>query len=96
MAPVSGVEFVAGEQVNIGFERYGTPGGRAVVLLHGFPYDPRCYDEVATELAREGAEVIVPYLRGFGRRPIARRTPFDRANRPPLRRICVTSSSVSN
>ncbi|OYX95726.1 MAG: alpha/beta hydrolase, partial [Novosphingobium sp. 35-62-5] len=37
-----------------------------VVLLHGFPYSPRAYDEVATILAGHGLHVIVPYLRGFG------------------------------
>jgi pimeloyl-ACP methyl ester carboxylesterase len=37
-----------------------------VVLLHGFPYDPRSYDEVAPALAARGCRVIVPYLRGYG------------------------------
>lgn len=37
-----------------------------MILLHGFPYDPRCFDEVAPPLAAAGYRVIVPYLRGFG------------------------------
>ncbi|MBD0691244.1 alpha/beta fold hydrolase [Streptomyces sp. CBMA123] len=37
-----------------------------VVLLHGFPYDVRAYDEVARLLAGAGREVLVPYLRGYG------------------------------
>ncbi|MFD8706813.1 alpha/beta fold hydrolase [Kitasatospora sp. NPDC059648] len=37
-----------------------------VVLLHGFPYDVRAYDEVARLLADAGREVLVPYLRGYG------------------------------
>ncbi len=37
-----------------------------VILLHGFPYDIRAYDEVAPRLAAAGCRVIVPYLRGYG------------------------------
>jgi pimeloyl-ACP methyl ester carboxylesterase len=36
------------------------------VLLHGFPYDPHAYADVAPRLAAAGARVIVPYLRGYG------------------------------
>lgn len=36
------------------------------MLMHGWPYDPRCYDEVAQRLASAGYRAIVPYLRGFG------------------------------
>ncbi|MEU4117063.1 alpha/beta hydrolase [Kitasatospora sp. NPDC028055] len=51
---------------------YHRTGGRRretdapVILLHGFPYDVRAYDEVARLLAEGGREVLVPYLRGFG------------------------------
>jgi len=45
---------------------YGDPQGWPVVLLHGFPYDPRCWDEIGPELAYAGAHVVAPYLRGFG------------------------------
>ncbi|MFI9158747.1 alpha/beta fold hydrolase [Kitasatospora aureofaciens] len=37
-----------------------------VILLHGFPYDVRAYDEVARLVAEAGREVLVPYLRGYG------------------------------
>jgi len=37
-----------------------------VVLLHGFPYDVRAYDEVAPALAADGCRVLVPFLRGYG------------------------------
>lgn len=63
---MAGIETVRGTQVEIAFERHGDPHGRPVVLLHGFPYDPRCYDEVAARLAASGADVVVPYLRGSG------------------------------
>jgi pimeloyl-ACP methyl ester carboxylesterase len=52
--------------LDVAYERYGDPQGWPVVLLHGFPYDPRCYDEVAGPLAETGADVVVPYLRGYG------------------------------
>ncbi|QXV55729.1 alpha/beta fold hydrolase [Amycolatopsis sp. TNS106] len=52
--------------LEIEYEHAGEEGGPPVVLLHGFPYDVRAYDEVATLLAAGGASVYVPYLRGFG------------------------------
>ncbi|MBY6684848.1 alpha/beta hydrolase [Rhodococcus sp. BP-149] len=64
MAPV--ISAVRAGVLDVAYERYGDPAGRAVVLLHGFPYDPRCYDDVARILAKQGFDVVVPYLRGFG------------------------------
>ncbi|WP_032380282.1 alpha/beta fold hydrolase [Rhodococcoides fascians] len=52
--------------LDVAFDRLGDPSGRAVVLLHGFPYDTRSYDDVARLLAESGYDVVVPYLRGFG------------------------------
>lgn len=40
--------------------------GRPVLLLHGWPDDPRTWDKVAPALQRAGFRTIVPYLRGFG------------------------------
>ncbi len=40
--------------------------GIPVILLHGFPYDPRAYDVVVASLVSAGCRVIVPYLRGYG------------------------------
>jgi pimeloyl-ACP methyl ester carboxylesterase len=57
---------IIGSVVETGYERRGDPAGWAVVLLHGFPYDPRCFDAVADLIAGDGAHVIVPYLRGYG------------------------------
>ncbi len=37
-----------------------------MVLLHGFPYDVRAFDGVVGPLADAGADVVVPYLRGYG------------------------------
>jgi len=52
--------------LDVACEESGAAGGTPVFLLHGWPYDPRCYDEVAPALAAAGCRVIVPYLRGFG------------------------------
>jgi pimeloyl-ACP methyl ester carboxylesterase len=59
-------EVVRAGVLEVAVERHGTPGGPPVVLLHGFPYDPRSFDEVVGPLAATGADVVVPYLRGYG------------------------------
>jgi pimeloyl-ACP methyl ester carboxylesterase len=48
------------------YEESGPADGIAVLLMHGFPYDPRTYDEVVPRLVDSGCRVIVPYLRGYG------------------------------
>ena len=52
--------------LDIAYEESGAADGMPVILLHGWPYDPRCYDAVVPILAQAGCRVIVPYLRGFG------------------------------
>ncbi len=52
--------------LDVTYEESGSADGTPIVLLHGWPYDPRCYDEVIPPLAAAGCRVIVPYLRGFG------------------------------
>src|SRR5580658_9879977 len=52
--------------LDVAYEESGNPDGAPVVLLHGWPYDPRCYDHVVPPLVAAGCRVIVPYLRGFG------------------------------
>ena len=54
------VRFQRTSMLDIAYEEHGPPNGSAIVLLHGFPYDPRCYDAVAPALAAEGYRVIVP------------------------------------
>jgi pimeloyl-ACP methyl ester carboxylesterase len=53
-------------QLNVGYIDAGPADGRAVVLLHGWPYDIHSYAEVAPLLTAAGFRVIVPYLRGYG------------------------------
>ena len=52
--------------LNIGYADVGPSGGRAVILLHGWPYDIHSYVDVGPMLASAGYRVIVPYLRGYG------------------------------
>ena len=52
--------------LDIAYEETGNPNGQVAILLHGFPYDVRAFDEVVPPLAAAGLRVIVPYLRGFG------------------------------
>ena len=52
--------------LTIAYEQHGEASGGSVILLHGFPYSPRAYDEIAPALAAVGCHVIVPYLRGYG------------------------------
>jgi pimeloyl-ACP methyl ester carboxylesterase len=43
----------------------GPRGGEAVVLLHGFPQDSRCWDEVTPTLNRAGLRTLAPDQRGY-------------------------------
>jgi pimeloyl-ACP methyl ester carboxylesterase len=52
--------------LDIAYEESGAPDGAPVFLMHGWPYDPRCYDAVVPPLAAAGCRIIVPFLRGFG------------------------------
>ncbi len=52
--------------LDVAYEEHGLSGGSPVVLLHGFPYDPRGFDGMARPLAANGYRVIAPYLRGYG------------------------------
>lgn len=63
---VTAMTMVRAGVVEVALEQHGDPKGWPVVLLHGFPYDVRCYDQVAPRLAAAGAHVVVPYLRGYG------------------------------
>jgi pimeloyl-ACP methyl ester carboxylesterase len=60
------VKRVRTRTLDLAYEESGPASGAPVVLLHGFPYDPRAYDAVAPALAAAGCRVIVPYLRGYG------------------------------
>jgi pimeloyl-ACP methyl ester carboxylesterase len=52
--------------LDIAYEESGPADGVPVFLMHGFPYDPRTYDQVVPLLTDQGCRAIVPYLRGYG------------------------------
>jgi pimeloyl-ACP methyl ester carboxylesterase len=52
--------------LNVGYVEAGPADGRAVILLHGWPYDIQSFADVTPLLAGKGYRVIVPYLRGYG------------------------------
>ena len=76
------IRFVDTDALRIAYEQHGRDDAFPVVLVHGFPYDPRAFDDVAAILTdaqphaqfrahfrthfRTHFRVIVPYVRGFG------------------------------
>jgi pimeloyl-ACP methyl ester carboxylesterase len=52
--------------LNVAYAEAGPVDGRAVLLLHGWPYDIHSYVDVAPLLASAGYRVLVPYIRGYG------------------------------
>lgn len=60
------IKRVRTKTLEIAYEESGPANGFPVLLMHGFPYDPRCYDEVVPALVARGHRAIVPYLRGYG------------------------------
>lgn len=77
------------ETLEIACEALGPEGGPAVILLHGFPDDPRAWDGVAPPLAEAGCRVYVPFLRGYGP---TRFSPPRRRARASRRRLVTTCS----
>lgn len=70
------IKHVRTPTLDIAYEEHGPPNGFPVLLMHGFPYDPRAYDEVVPPLAAAGYRTIVPYIRGYGAtRFLSRQTP---------------------
>lgn len=66
MTTLAPLLYVRTQMLEIAYEAHGPEDGEPVILLHGFPYDPRGYDEIAPALADRGCRVLVPYLRGDG------------------------------
>ncbi|MCH2676182.1 MAG: alpha/beta hydrolase, partial [Dehalococcoidia bacterium] len=66
MIDLTNVQHVQTPILNIGYGDYGDSTAFPVILLHGFPYDVRSFDEVVPPLAEAGYRVLVPYLRGYG------------------------------
>jgi pimeloyl-ACP methyl ester carboxylesterase len=64
--PFSTLKQVDAGLLSVGYAEAGPADGRAVILLHGWPYDIHSYAGVTPVLAAAGYRVIVPYLRGYG------------------------------
>jgi len=60
------MERIRTPSLEIACEISGPTDGVPVILLHGWPYDPRTYDAMLAPLAAAGCRAIVPFLRGFG------------------------------
>ena len=52
--------------LEISYEECGSQAGPTIILMHGWPYGPRVYDQVVPPLVEAGCRTIVPCLRGFG------------------------------
>lgn len=60
------VKQIAAGLLDVGYTDDGPARGRAVILLHGWPYDVHSFADVVPRLVAAGYRVIVPHLRGFG------------------------------
>lgn len=63
---MSNMQILSTAEIDIAYEDGGPPRGEIVILLHGFPYDPRLFDPVLPRLHDAGYRTIAPYLRGYG------------------------------
>jgi pimeloyl-ACP methyl ester carboxylesterase len=66
MTTPANLKRVRSPTLEIAYEESGPPDGVPVILLHGFPYDPRSFDPVVPLLVAAGCRALVPYLRGYG------------------------------
>jgi pimeloyl-ACP methyl ester carboxylesterase len=64
--PFGALKQVDAGVLSIGYAEAGPPEGRAVILLHGWPYDIHSFADVTPALAAAGYHVIVPFVRGYG------------------------------
>jgi pimeloyl-ACP methyl ester carboxylesterase len=69
--------------LNVGYVDAGPADGRAVVLLHGWPYDIHSFVDVGPMLTERGYRVIIPYVRGYGSTTfLSSETPRNASSRP--------------
>ena len=66
MRSIGQVRLARTATLEIAYEESGPAAGPPVILVHGFPDDPRAWDNVAPALAKDGCRVLVPWLRGYG------------------------------
>ena len=81
--------------LEIAYEASGREAGVPVVLLHGFPDDPRAYDGSLDGLDALGCRILVPWLRGYGPTRFLHRRHRGPGSRRPSARICSPSWTPS-
>ena len=59
------MKFVDTSKLRVGYQEWNPDAQRTIVLLHGWPDSPRCWNEVAPRFAQAGWRVLAPALRGF-------------------------------
>src|SRR3954454_16643111 len=52
------IKLIRAGELEVAYEESGPSDGTPIVLLHGFPYDPRAYDEVVPILTAAGCRAI--------------------------------------
>lgn len=55
---------------------YGKPEHPLVILVHGFPDTPHCWDQVYPILVKSGYQVLVPWLRGYTANSVSRKAHY--------------------
>jgi len=70
------MQFVDTSLLRVAYDEWNPAGSATVILVHGWPDSPRCWNAVAPRLAQAGYRVIVPALRGYSP------TTFLRADTP--------------
>lgn len=101
---VPNIRFAMTSALEIAFEESGPSAGPVVVLLHGFPYSARVFDEVVDPLVEAGCRCVVPHLRGFGQTRFLNestvattfKTSRRRSNRPLPRLSTPSGTSITS
>ena len=89
----SGLKQIAAGVLNVGYAEVGPADGKAVVLLHGWPYDIHSFVDVAPLLAAKGYRVLIPYLRGYGTTRFLSNATVRNAQQAALASDCVAFMS---
>ena len=58
-------KFVDTALLRVGYQEWNPSGQRTMVLMHGWPDSPRCWNPMVPALVSAGFRVIAPALRGF-------------------------------